>query len=152
MTYFKCICCKFYTWEYCPKYYPKQKPRASAGGILISHGRVLIVQSHGKKWGFPKGGFEEKEDSLECAMREVHEETSLKIWFTREDSSVKYGRTTFYIQYIQDRPKINLQYIRKPGNDCTGIGWIRLSCLKKLNSNIQLNSGLRKFIDQYMPS
>jgi ADP-ribose pyrophosphatase YjhB (NUDIX family) len=104
-----------------------------AGGVLIYNGRVLIIQSRADKWGFPKGGFERGETAAQCAEREVREETSFNVRFSDDDLKVKYKTTTFYVKYLQDEPpEIDIQYLKTPGNDCTGIGWIRLTCLKRL--------------------
>jgi len=104
-----------------------------AGGILIYNGKVLIVQSRSNKWGFPKGGFEKEENAVECAQREVNEETSFNVKFRDDDMKVKYKDTTFFVKHLQNEPpEIDDTYLKTPGNDCTGIGWIRLSCLKRL--------------------
>lgn len=173
-----CTCCSLLTWDYLkPSYYtpPRQDPR-KAGGILLYNGQVLIVQSRGNKWGFPKGGFEPGENATQCAQREVQEETSLDVRFNEEDPQVRYKKTIFYVKYLHDKPSdISLVKIRTPGNDCTGIGWIRLSCLKKIvdparrrrkpkNKQddlvegleqltlqpMKFNLGLRNFVNKYM--
>ena len=124
--------------------------------------RVLIIQSRSDKWGFPKGGFERGETAAQCAEREVHEETSFNVRFSDDDLKVKYKDTTFYVKHLQNEPpEIDIQYLKTPGNDCTGIGWIRLTCLKRLVKKVverqeeppqamHFNMGVRKFVKQYM--
>lgn len=140
---------------------PKRDDR-KAGGVLIYNGRVLIIQSRSDKWGFPKGGFERGETAAQCAEREVHEETSFNVRFSDDDLKVKYKDTTFYVKHLQNEPpEIDIQYLKTPGNDCTGIGWIRLTCLKRLVKKVverqeeppqamHFNMGVRKFVKQYM--
>ena len=131
-----CICCRLLTWDYTiPQYYFRDDyiDEPKAGGVLIYNGRVLIIQSKAEKWGFPKGGFERGETAAQCAEREVREETSFNVRFSDDDLKVKYKTTTLYVKYFQDKPpEIDIQYLKTPGNDCTGIGWIRLTCLKRL--------------------
>lgn len=168
-----CNCCSLLTWDYLKptSYYVRRHDHRKAGGILIYKGRVLIVQSRANKWGFPKGGFEQGECALQCATREVLEETSFNVRFNEDDSKVKYKDTIFYVKHLQNKPPdIDDMYLKKPGNDCTGIGWIRLTCLKKLvlrkkktslvedlnNMNLdkkevmQFNLGVRKFVQEYI--
>lgn len=169
-----CTCCSFFIWDYtipASRHYNPKRDNRKAGGVLIYNGRVLIVQSRGNKWGFPKGGFERSENALQCAEREVLEETSFNIRFSDNDLKIKYKDTTFYVKYLQNKPpEIDISYLKTPGNDCTGIGWVRLTCLKKLvkkencdvverlktltlHSNeevMQFNLGVRKFVKQYM--
>lgn len=177
-----CKCCNLFTWD-CetpqPQFQHYTDEEAKAGGILIYKGRVLIIQSRAEKWGFPKGGFEPGETAAQCAEREVREETSFDVGFSEDDLKVRYKSTTLFVKYLQDEPpKIDIQYLKTPGNDCTGIGWIRLTCLKKLvkrgkikkkvNSDIlerlktlsldaneedevmRFNLGVRKFVKRYM--
>ena len=59
------------------------EPRLAAGFVLFEKSpkgrRYLILRNrrHGT-WGFPKGHCEEGEEILDCARRELEEETSLK--------------------------------------------------------------------------
>lgn len=184
MAITNCTCCSLLTWDYtmpATRHYidPKRDDR-KAGGVLIYNGRVLIIQSRSDKWGFPKGGFERGETAVQCAEREVHEETSFNVRFSDDDLKVKYKDTTFYVKTLQNEPpEIDIQYLKTPGNDCTGIGWIRLTCLKRLvkkekrhNCDVverlktltlystneeeeppqamHFNLGVRKFVKQYM--
>jgi 8-oxo-dGTP diphosphatase len=51
------------------------------GGIIkcSSTGKYLLVKGFTGKWSFPKGHQEQKETSKECAIREIYEETGIKI-------------------------------------------------------------------------
>lgn len=151
----KCSC-NLLTWDYLgpTRQCVKRRDGRKAGGILIYNGRVLIVQSRGNKWGFPKGGFEQGECALQCAAREVLEETSFNIRFSQDDLKIQYRDTTFYVKYLQNRPpNIDHVYLKKPGNDCTGIGWIRLTCLNKQvrEKVLKFNMGVRNFVHEYIP-
>ncbi|KAG4065112.1 hypothetical protein HA402_007509 [Bradysia odoriphaga] len=55
----------------------------TCGAVLLSPGRthVLLLQTRCSEglWGFPKGKLENDESPLQCAIREVYEETSVDI-------------------------------------------------------------------------
>lgn len=55
-----------------------------AGVILLVEGKILLVQSNKNKnmdndWSIPKGKVDKGEKRLECAIRELEEETGVKI-------------------------------------------------------------------------
>jgi 8-oxo-dGTP pyrophosphatase MutT (NUDIX family) len=55
-------------------------PPRAAGAVVFrrtDHGVRLLVLRAYKNWDFPKGLVEEGEDQLDCARREVREETGL---------------------------------------------------------------------------
>jgi 8-oxo-dGTP pyrophosphatase MutT (NUDIX family) len=63
----------------------------AAGGVVHRDGLVLLV--HRPKyddWTFPKGKAEPDESDLECALREVREETGLECATERELSETHY--------------------------------------------------------------
>ena len=103
-----------------------------AGGMIIYKNKVLIVQSNFNKWGFPKGTRNPGESVLECAAREIREETSLDVDLTESDRLLySFNNTIMYYKKLNCKPKINISHIIREQKDCTGIAWIRLSCLKK---------------------
>ena len=53
----------------------------SCGAIVFNENteKVLLVKMHNGNWGFPKGHIENNETKEETAIREVHEETNVKI-------------------------------------------------------------------------
>ena len=51
-------------------------------GVLIHNScnnKILLIQSKGNFWGFPKGTMEKGEDVRSCALRELYEETGIKL-------------------------------------------------------------------------
>jgi hypothetical protein len=153
MSISNCKCCLFKKWNYLgPPHNFTYDRKPKAGGILIHKGRILILQSRGKKWGFPKGGLELGENFFECAHREVNEETSLQIEFNADDFVIQLKNTIYFVKYLETTPpKINIYDLQQIGNDCTGICWIRLTCFCELvkNNKIYLNSGAREFAHNY---
>lgn len=103
-----------------------------SGGMIVYKNKILIVQSNFNKWGFPKGHRNSGESVLDCAVREIREETSLVVNLTENDRLLYMcDNTALYYKKLDTKPKINIKQIIQQQTDCTGIAWIRLSCLKK---------------------
>lgn len=50
----------------------------SCGVIVMKYGKLLLGHATGQThWDLPKGGIDEGETPIECAIREMYEETSL---------------------------------------------------------------------------
>jgi 8-oxo-dGTP pyrophosphatase MutT (NUDIX family) len=115
--------------------------------------KVLMVQSRGNLWGFPKGTMKNNETNTECAIREVFEETGLVIHENELDSfTVIKDRSTYYFVYKDECPVVIQNHIL--GNDANSIGWINIDCLEQLIKDkiIVLNQHSRivfkRFIDK----
>lgn len=118
-----------------------QKQRKKAGVFIYDpkKDKVLLVQSRGNFWGLPKGTIQSGETEIECAIREVKEETGLSITdnFTKV---VKIYNKGIYFYMEMEECDVNVQdHIY--GNDANGICWIKLKCLEKCieNGDISLN-------------
>ena len=57
-----------------------------AGGVLEKNAKFLLVQEtkkkHEGKWNLPAGGLDENESIIECAKREIIEETGFNVEIT----------------------------------------------------------------------
>lgn len=68
----------------------------SAGGVVwrsanLHHDEVLVVhRAHRQDWSLPKGRRRPRESALECALREVREETGLRCTAGEELPEVRY--------------------------------------------------------------
>ena len=65
----------------------------SYGVIPLRRGKknleiFIVLQKNGNHWGFPKGKPEPNETPLECAKRELFEETGLKVKKTLSSKSI----------------------------------------------------------------
>lgn len=94
--------------------------------------RVLLIQSCGQKWGPPKGTKETTDETIvDCAIREVLEETGLRV--SKDEllasQSVTIDRATYF--YVQ-RSVCDVGPTTTTANDATGWTWIRLPCLQEL--------------------
>lgn len=79
-------CCNYKVMPYTknfPIQYQKNKDIKirKAGSFIYNNNskKVLLVQSRGQMWGSPKGSLKDFEEPLECAIREVKEETGIDL-------------------------------------------------------------------------
>lgn len=126
-------------------------PRDPFTGRKPSEPKVLLVQSRGRLWGPPKGTFEEGETSVQCALREVKEETGLNLnptLFTKK-TRVKSIATYFYLE--MDECKVSPD-TEMEDNDVNGITWIRLGCLGPCieDGHIVLNKHCRILLKRFL--
>ncbi|MCH2124371.1 MAG: NUDIX domain-containing protein [Pirellulaceae bacterium] len=60
---------------------PSDLPLVQAGGFLIVKGNPLesfLLMKHANRWDLPKGHLERGETTLQCALRELEEETGIQ--------------------------------------------------------------------------
>lgn len=104
----------------------ESKMKKSAGIIIVlNKDKVLLCHPSNSRWfgtySFPKGGLEECESTLDAALRELKEETSVivnKSQISNLDNPIvvtyenkkgtKYKTITLYTVYINNLSEINL--------------------------------------------
>jgi 8-oxo-dGTP pyrophosphatase MutT (NUDIX family) len=110
-----------------------QKSYSKAGIIIYDpkSDKILIVQSRGNLWGPPKGSANGDEHPKDCAIREVQEETGIKV--IAESLSNKVITLSNRVHYFYtELPECEVCI--QPDvldNDASGIGWVHLACLKE---------------------
>jgi len=52
--------------------------------------RSILLMKHPKRWDLPKGHVDDGETNLECALRELHEETGIERKHLRIEEGFKY--------------------------------------------------------------
>lgn len=130
---FTCIkkCCKIKIKRFeRSKDYKFKRNRFKAGVFIYDPDRdkVLLVQSRGNLWGPPKGTVNYQEPSIQCAKREVMEETGINISkciFTK--AVMIRNNAIYYYLELSERDMFIQEHIE--GNDANGICWIKPDCL-----------------------
>lgn len=140
-------CCKLHIKEYIPrKIYYSRYNNAKKAGIIIygkNTGKILLIQSNGNLWGFPKGSIENGETTEECALRETYEETGISFpeSFINSDSRL-FSSDKKCVFYIIEFNEIPVSICHIPNySDSTGISWMNISCIKDMvfSKKIRLN-------------
>jgi 8-oxo-dGTP pyrophosphatase MutT (NUDIX family) len=129
------------------------RPKRQKAGVILHNphtNKILVIQSRGNLWGFPKGSFEEGETTRECAIRELFEETGIQITIDKLDNEYKVNDSVsyFYVEY----PVINTLTIKEDkNNDATGIGWIIVDCFKDLirTKKIKINHHAKRCLSKF---
>lgn len=134
-------CCSYEVRDYkrC-EFIPRSKNKA---GVFIydpKKEKVLLVQSRGNLWGPPKGSLESDETFLDCAIREVREETGIKLDNGNIGDNKKLifdNSHYFYCELEQIPVTLDTPMTSSDINDASGIGWFSINCLVEL---VELNT------------
>jgi len=153
--YRKCCCQLDVTYKTTASFYDDDDmPKYCAGVCVISHRGILVSQSYNLYWGIPKGIVNQNESLQECALRELYEETKLKL-----DSS-QLSRTVFKFRYknIYRRVCVFFAYVNNLDSlqaqvgdeESTGCGFIHPTCLLELfySGKIKINYFTRVLINK----
>lgn len=146
MTTFQCFdqCCHVFIEPYnkLNKLHKKRAHAKKAGVFIldISTNKVLLIQSRGNLWGLPKGTFELNENPKQCAVRELHEETGIKIDETELSKKFVLKNQAYYFYVEMKETDVKVQN-HIENNDANAIGWIKIECIEKLikSGTIRLN-------------
>lgn len=107
-------------------FHPFEKRKA--GVFVYYENKILLSQSYNSCWGIPKGQMELTDaGTKECAVRELEEETGLRI--TLQDSDLY--RIILDNCYIYRYNAENMDIINQDNLihlDSTGIGWVDFEC------------------------
>jgi ADP-ribose pyrophosphatase YjhB (NUDIX family) len=161
-VYFQCKnkCCTYRIVPYNKKATAFRGHASRKAGVLIfdkNARKILLVQSRGHLWGVPKGTRVGSESDLECALREVKEETGIVL-----DKAVLAEQRCTFIKnracyFYHEMSEIDVTVQPQANNDANGIGWFTLGCLRdmvncgilKLNQHSRIL--LSRFLDINMP-
>lgn len=158
----RCMCgkCNFIITDYKLKniQYNNNIVKKKAGVILFNpeQNKILIIQSRGNLWGFPKGSFNTGETFNECAIRELTEETGIHlnpiVIENSQSHNVNENVRYYFVESCVDYSDVTLQYDKYcDNNDVNGICWIKLECLQELyfNNKIKLNYHARNCLYKF---
>lgn len=155
-------CCPIKVKIYSPhgKLQPKARNCKKAGVFIYDpkKDKILLVQSRGQLWGPPKGTIEleRKETIVDCAIREVKEESGLDVDVSEFQQVIQIKNRATYFYMERDTCDVKVQdHVLE--NDANGITWIKLSCLEDIikSGKIILNQhckiGFKKFMQKTFP-
>jgi 8-oxo-dGTP pyrophosphatase MutT (NUDIX family) len=63
---------------------------------------LLVYGRHSKKWGFPKGRCEYDESTAQTAMRELREETGIRLSRLDINTYIRFNDNMYYVVEIDD--------------------------------------------------
>ncbi|HHV79668.1 MAG TPA: NUDIX hydrolase [Firmicutes bacterium] len=116
------------------------KTEISAGGIVYSGSRILMIYDAYGHWTFPKGQVEEGESLEEAAIREVWEETAIRCETVSYLGEVHYdyfmpsrGAVAKTVHYFLLRP-ISFEDPRPLLTEIKAAQWVDISRVKELSS------------------
>jgi hypothetical protein len=123
--------------------------RNKKAGVIIHNSdtnHVLLVQSRGNLWGFPKGSLEKDETFINCAIRELKEETNIDIDKSVLKNEYEVNEYAKYYYVNTNTTYENIKINNDENNDASGLFWINLNCLKELlvNDIIKFNYHAKK--------
>lgn len=134
--------------------YRYQDVKTCAGVCVISPAGILINQAYQMYWGIPKGLVEDGERIVDCALRELNEETGIKL--ENKDLSkyvfhFKYkniNRQVFIFFAFLDSPVVKGDELDP---ECTGYGFILPKCLRELfySRQLKLNYFTRVLLNKF---
>jgi ADP-ribose pyrophosphatase YjhB (NUDIX family) len=104
------------------------------GAIIIDKQRnILLVQGHSGVWSLPKGHQSHTNEPYTiCAMREVYEETGLKLRITKNFRQVEIGNIVYYLIELNDYYKKFMKI--KDNDEVKKIDWIHMKNIMNLES------------------
>ncbi len=78
-----------------------------ACGILLTRGRPIesfLLMRHASRWDLPKGHLDEEESEIECALRELREETGIAAGEIELDPDFR-----FVVEYDVDSKRLGVR-------------------------------------------
>jgi 8-oxo-dGTP pyrophosphatase MutT (NUDIX family) len=126
---------------------PKFRSKCFGGIIRVRSNRTIdyeyaIIQGRASgKWSFPKGHSKRGETPLECAKREISEETGIPIYLLSEPIQfMKLASGKYYLFELSEK----IPFDPKDSFEVMGTKWASLEEMRNLN----INAGIQQFIDR----
>lgn len=112
-------------------------------GVIIFNtnlNKILIVKNAYNpllsKWGLPKGHLEKNETRIECAKRELLEETGINITINLNDPFIKINNSIYYV-YKTGEKKFDIKPLDT--NEVNEATFKEIKAIKNLKINRELN-------------
>ena len=114
----------------------QDRSRKVYGCIVISNiNTILLVKGRcSQKWSFPKGHMEGKETSLQCAVRELQEETGLCL-VDEPIAFKKYSAAGYFIYSVESETRL----FPKDTREIDDARWFSYEEISKLNKNVDVS-------------
>lgn len=97
----------------------KRLRKIEKAGCCIRSGRkILLIKGYSGLWGFPKGTVENGENVYNCAIREVLEETGVKVPYL--------GEAFVYIDCIIFMVDMHTPDVVIDGNEVVDYKWVHI--------------------------
>lgn len=118
------------------------------GAIMLNEAmdQVVLVKGwkKGARWSFPRGKINKDEEDLDCAIREVYEETGFDIreaGLAKDDKDMKYIEVSMREQhmklYVFRGVPVDTHFEPRTRKEISKIDWYKLSDLPTLKRNKQ---------------
>ena len=116
-------------------YQPRDRKIYGVICICDNTDSILLVKGRkAHKWSFPKGHMESNETSIQCAKRELTEETGLRL--TGEPISYqKFYAAGYFIFSIPYEYRLFPQ----DSNEIEDIGWFNIKQINNLDKNVDVS-------------
>ena len=122
-----------------PSAFQSYKPRFMKvfGAICVnSCGEVLLVRGKkSQKWSFPKGHCKQDETDLECAVRELKEETGVDIQDIKYSSYHKLRGGGYFVFPMETSPSLRIG----DNWEIAEVKWWDITSLPSLDSNVDVS-------------
>lgn len=116
------------------------RSRKVYGCILVSpNDKILLVKGRlSGKWSLPKGHMEGRENDLQCALRELFEETGIQP-DVKYSYFKKFAAGGYFIYFMESEPTPQIQ----SNQEISEVAWYAVPEIRKLNCNLDLNCFFR---------
>ena len=116
------------------------RSRKVYGCILVSpNDKILLVKGRlSGKWSLPKGHMEGRENDLQCALRELFEETGITP-DVKYSYFKKFAAGGYFIYFMESEPVPKIQC----NHEISEVAWYSVPDIRKLNCNLDLNCFFR---------
>lgn len=125
----------------------------SCGGVIINGDQVLLIKNkRSQHWSFPKGHMEKGESPVQTALREIREETGLKVIIKPDVSStINYNPTTEVnkdVTYFLARPWGGI--LKAQESEVSELEWLSIDEALEEITYEQEKEVLRKIYQKYV--
>lgn len=110
--------------------------------VVSSQGKFLLVRGRATgKWSFPKGHAEGSEAPLDCAKRELFEETGVSLKDTQPTTKLFCLKAASYFLF---RISSELKLYPQDRREIMDFGWFTIDEMQHLSGNIDVSVFIQK--------